>query len=373
MHTAPARLDLSLVENGASKPAVVQLVRPPEWIVFAFLLYAPALTVFIPAPQGLRTRLASLNLEAILVYTGLIFLDCAKPRLALQTKVIRDWLPLEMIVLAYREMGWFALPHHLNSLEARWVAWDRLVLDHGGRGLVECLGPVLPSVLEIAYALVYALPPFALAILYVNRRGEAANQFLTVVVLSVLLCYAQFPFWPSEPPRVVSAGLDLPSYNTIFRPFNLWMLGNYGIHTSVFPSAHVAGALSSAFGLRLAMPESKRLYRSLFVIAVLIAIAMVHGRYHYLADAICGAAIACLVAFLVRASTSSDLKRAARSDPLAGEVRVGRRPSIAAQSFSAEFQAARSRFLTFRALRRYPSKVVMSINVLIQFCEVGDK
>jgi membrane-associated phospholipid phosphatase len=43
------------------------------------------------------------------------------------------------------------------------------------------------------------------------------------------------------------------------------------------------------------MPEDKCLNRSLFVIAVLIAIATVYGRYHYLADATCGAVIACTV------------------------------------------------------------------------------
>ena len=295
----------------ASVPASVKGVRPPEWILFGFLLYAPALTFFLPAPDGLRTRLVSLNLVVLLVYAGLIFLDHAKPHLALA--VIRDWLPLGMILLAYREMGWFALPHQLHSLEAQWVAWDRLVLGHGGRALVEFLGPLLPSVLEIAYALVYALPPFALGILYLNGRKEAANQFLTVVLLSVLLCYAQFPFWPSEPPRVVFAGLDLPSYDTVFRRFNLWMLGNYGIHTSVFPSAHVAGAFSTAFGLRLAMPESRRIYRSFFVIALLIAVATVYGRYHYLADATCGAVIACLVPLVLRAAWSGDLKAAGQS------------------------------------------------------------
>jgi membrane-associated phospholipid phosphatase len=151
---------------------------------------------------------------------------------------------------------------------------------------------------------VYALPPFALASLYFYGEREKADRFLTVVLLSVLLSYAQFPFWPSEPPRVVFAGLDLPSYGTIFRRFNWWILGNYGIHTSVFPSAHVAGALSTAFGFRLAMPEGKRISRSLFAIAVLIAVATVYGRYHYLADVICGAVIACIVPLLAPASYS---------------------------------------------------------------------
>ena len=285
--------NLTLVGATASAPAAAKAVRPPEWILFAFLLYAPALTFFLPAPDGLRTRLASLNLVIILVYVALISLDVAKPRLVLT--VIRDWLPLAMILLAYREMGWFALPHKFTLLESHWVVWDRLVLDHGARALLESLGPVIPSALEIAYALVYALPPIALGIIYLYGRLKMAEQFLTVILLGVLLCYALFPFFPSEPPRVVYAGLDLPSYDTVFRRFNLWMLGNYGIHTSVFPSAHVAGALSSAFGLRLAMPDAKRVYRSFFAIAVLIAISTVYGRYHYLTDAACGALIAFLV------------------------------------------------------------------------------
>jgi hypothetical protein len=79
--------------------------------------------------------------------------------------VIRDWLPLGVILLAYREMGWFVLPHGGHALESRWVVWDRLVLHGGGQTVIEFLGPVLPSVLEIAYALVYALPPLSLAAL----------------------------------------------------------------------------------------------------------------------------------------------------------------------------------------------------------------
>jgi hypothetical protein len=48
-----------------------------------------------------------------------------------------------------------------------------------------------------------------------------ADRFLPFVVWTVLLCYAQFPFWPSELPRAVFAGVDLPSYDTVFRRFNL--------------------------------------------------------------------------------------------------------------------------------------------------------
>jgi membrane-associated phospholipid phosphatase len=208
--------------------------------------------------------------------------------------VVRDWLPLAIILLAYEDMGWFAQPHAANLLESRWIIWDRLLLRNGGKAAIESLGPVFPSLLEVAYSLVYALTPFSVAILYLYGGRNRVDRFLFTFALGVLLCYAQFPFWPSEPPRVVFLGQDAPSFVTIFRRFNLWMLGNYGIHTSVFPSAHVGGAFAAAFGLCRAIPAGKGEWagRLLFSTAVVIAIATVYGRYHYAADATAGSVMA---------------------------------------------------------------------------------
>jgi len=46
----------------------------------------------------------------------------------------------------------------------------------------------------------------------------------------------------------------------------------------IFPSAHVAGAPATAFGMRLALSERKWVYRALFVMTGLIAVATVYGR-----------------------------------------------------------------------------------------------
>jgi membrane-associated phospholipid phosphatase len=170
-------------------------------------------------------------------------------------------------------------------LEAHWVVWDRVVLRGGAKALIEAFGPVLPSVLEIAYSLVYVLGPFSVAMLYIYGRRDCVDRFLFVFSAGVLLCYAQLPLWPSEPPRVLFFGNDFPAYDTIFRRFNWWMLDRCGIHTGVFPSAHVAGAFAAAFGIRRVMPERRWVVRLLFTMAVLIAVATVYGRYHYLVDA----------------------------------------------------------------------------------------
>jgi membrane-associated phospholipid phosphatase len=144
--------------------------------------------------------------------------------------------------------------------------------------------------------LTYALAPFAVAMIYVYRRRERVDRLLFPFLLAVLLCYVQFPFWPSEPPRTVFPGEDFPSVITVFRKFNWAMLSGYGIHTSVFPSAHVAGAFGVAFATIRALPEHPWVGRLLLVIAVLIATATVYGRYHYLADAVAGFFM-CLLAF----------------------------------------------------------------------------
>jgi membrane-associated phospholipid phosphatase len=265
-------------------------VRRSEWVILGFLVYAIALGTLLPVVPSVRHLVILLNVTILACYTVLIVLDRTKPTLGFS--VVRDAVSLTLIVLSYREMGWFAQPHFAHTLEASWVTWDRVVLRGGVKAVIESIGPVIPSILEIAYALVYALAPFAIGMLYVYRRREMVDEFLFVFAVGVLLCYAQFPFWPSDPPRVVFPGQDLPSYATAFRRFNLWMLGNYGIHTSVFPSAHVAGAFAAAFGAFRTLPERQWVSRFLLVIASLIAIATVYGRYHYLADALAGLLVA---------------------------------------------------------------------------------
>lgn len=269
-------------------PAVA--VRASEWAILTFLIYAAAMAMILPVAPNVRNLVVLLNLAVILVCALPIYFDTGQGTLALS--IFRDWLPLGLTLLAYREMGWFALPHRDHALEAHWVTWDRLILRGGAKAAIEAFGPLLPSVLEIAYSLVYVLAPFSLAMLYLYGRRTQADRFLFIFAAGVLLCYAQFPFWPSEPPRVVFFGQDSPSMETIFRRFNLWMLGACGIHTSVFPSAHVGGAFSTVFGMWKLLPEHKWVRRFLLAMAVLIAVATVYGRYHYVTDVAGGLLVA---------------------------------------------------------------------------------
>ena len=268
-------------------------IRRSEWVVLVFLIYVLALLRFLPVAPAVEHRIALWNWAMVFVYMILLCIGFLKP--AAWVDIARDWLPLAVVLLAYREMGWLAQPHASALLESRWIVWDRFLLRGGVKAGIEVFGPVLPSILEVAYSLVYTLAPLSIGILYVSGYRGRVDDFLFVFVLAVLLCYAQFPFWPSEPPRSLFSGQDAPSYDTVFRHFNLWMLGKYGIHTSVFPSAHVAGAFAAAFGMRQAAPARKWVNGLLLLVAILIAVATVYGRYHYVSDAMVGFLIAAAV------------------------------------------------------------------------------
>ena len=264
--------------------------RTSEWLLIAYFSYTAVLACFLPLHPPLAQIIIGLNLTIFAGYALLAYAWSLRGSEFLG--VIRDWFALALMLLAYREMGWFARPHHTFYLEQSWVQLDRMLLRNWGlHRAIESLGPALPSALEISYSLVYALAPFAVAMLYVYGKRDRVDRFLFTFVLGVLLSYVQYPLWPSEPPRTVFPGEDFPGFHTVFRQLNWWMLGGYGIHTSVFPSAHVSGAFSAAFGMIRVLPERPWVGRLLLVLAVLIATATVYGRYHYAADALAGFAM----------------------------------------------------------------------------------
>ncbi len=271
-------------------------------MLLGYYSYCIACSMVLPVRAGVMPVTIALNM---LVMGGLLLLAYAENlRHKRILSIMRDWYPLPLMLLAYREMGWFAPATHTYELERGWVAYDRLLLnDWGMRQWIEAAGPVLPSLLEISYSLVYAIAPFCMGWLYYRRRVERMNRFLTTFLMGIFLSYILFPFFPSEPPRTVFPGEDLPGFLTVFRRFNLGLVGNYGIHMSVFPSAHCSGAFAAAFAMRDILPEEPWVWRLLFVLAVSIATATVYGRYHYAADAAAGIGVAVAAWRMARAAS----------------------------------------------------------------------
>jgi membrane-associated phospholipid phosphatase len=259
-------------------------MRNSEYILAAFFSWTSVLALTLAIPTEMRVRTLLANLLVFLVYV-LLFRERQRP----WVEYARDWVPQALSFLAYKQMGWFAPAQHTNMLEQEWIRWDRVLLDGVGvRGWIESGGTLLPGLLELSYSVVYLVPPVTMLLLYALGLRRKSDTLLTIYLLGLFLCYAQFPFWPSEPPRTVFPGQDLPTVVTPIRQFNLWLVGNYGIHTSVFPSAHVSGAFAAAMAMAYVAGRRRWMVIAYFVYAALVATATVYGRYHYAVDAAAG-------------------------------------------------------------------------------------
>ena len=273
-------------------------LRSTEWLLVIYFGYVAAIAPRFPLQQEVVWRPFLVEALVCLLFLALAYGESREH--AELFGILRDWVPVALLLLAYREMDWFsALPRNFDW-ELKWVEWDRTILYRGElQRAIEALGALGPFFLELCYVLVYAVAPFVVAVFYFQRRRERVNGALFLYLLGTLLSYALFPYFPSDPPRVAFGGSDMPNVDTLVRHLNLWLVGGFGIHSSVFPSAHVSSAFSAAWALFAFLPERKGFGWGMLLYAASVAVATVYGRYHYAADVGAGIAISLIPGLMI--------------------------------------------------------------------------
>lgn len=265
-------------------------MRPPEWILLGFFAYLVAISPWFTERPDLHHQ----PIELLVAVAALIALVVAlqRTRISRSMDCIRDWIPLILTLVAFRSMELFIPAHFTHRYENVWVGWDQVLLGNWGlRHSIESLGWLIPGSLELCYLLVYCLGTFCLLVLYWANRRRGIDSFYIIYLAGTLGAYALFPYFPSQPPRILFPHIDAPTIETIVRQWNLWILRKGTIHSSVFPSAHVSSAFAAAWAMLLIMPKRKWFGGGLLIYAVCVSIATIYGRYHYAVDAAAGFAI----------------------------------------------------------------------------------
>jgi membrane-associated phospholipid phosphatase len=225
-------------------------------------------------------------------------------RLAKPLAILRDWLPIAFLVIAFREMELFVPRKYTLVLETGWIKLDQIVLhDWGWRAAIESFGTPLPFYLELCYLLVYGLAAFSLAWIVVRDDHRAVDYFWAVYLSGTLAAYALFPYFPSLPPRYAFVLVEPPTVTSWARTLNLEVLRGATIHAGVFPSAHVSSAFSAVWALYFLFPHRPWLVWLMLLYAFSVSLATVYGRYHYIADVLAGFAVSLIalgVAFAMR-------------------------------------------------------------------------
>jgi membrane-associated phospholipid phosphatase len=213
-----------------------------------------------------------------------------------QRPILLDCLTIVLFLVPYWQTGQFFVRPN-PWMQDRLLAFDRWLVP----GIATQSGTgrsAIGFLLEMAYLFCYPLVPLGLTAVYLaGLRGETAS-FWFVLLVSTYICYAVTPFVPAFPPRSLNGaqGAEPPSASTNKgRRFNRWILQRGSIHAISFPSAHVASAFAIALVLlRYAWPIGA----VFLVVAILISLGAVIGRYHYALDVLLGAATS-LAVFLI--------------------------------------------------------------------------
>ena len=191
------------------------------------------------------------------------------------------WPPLLLLVAYWSSGLLFVAPRPRQEAGLRWLD-DRL----GVREVARRTPRALAEILEAAYAGVYLLIPLALFVRIWLLPPADADRFWSIVLITDFVCFGVLPWVQTRPPRALDAGDPWPS---AFRAFNLRLLGATSIQVNTFPSGHAAEALAAAL-LVLGAPTA--IVVVMFAAALAVSAGAVLGRYHYLADALAGWAVA---------------------------------------------------------------------------------
>lgn len=233
--------------------------------------------------------------------------------------MVRDWMILGFVLVCYRTLDLFSPITYQVVLEAAWQHWDHILLSGWHiRAAIEYWGAGIPAYLETCYLLTSGAGCYGLIALYAHRKRERTDRFLLIYVMGTLLSYALVPILRLQPPRVAFPGTDVPEISTAIRRLNLVVLSGAGIHSGVFPSAHVSSTFAAAWGMFVALPERKRYGWIFLIYAISVAVATIYGRYHYAVDAATGIVVSVIAVFAAK------LWLGAERHPIATERRAAR-------------------------------------------------
>lgn len=266
-------------------------LRAAEWITLvAFSSFSALAWRRRALDRTRRTSIIALGVSAVAIT---IFVSLALPRLVppRTASIVRDWVPYLFLFLFYSQGGQFVTGADAE-LEAKLARLDRRIV---APPLAWCAGrPAGVSILtylELAYLSYYPALPLAMVALYASGGQPSAPQFWTVVLLAAYGSCGTLPFIQTRPPRVLGEKWSASVPFGRVRAFNLWILQRGSIQANTLPSAHVAITTACALSLLRLGPLWVGIV--FLLIAVSVALGAVSGRYHYAADAILGAMVAC--------------------------------------------------------------------------------
>ena len=230
---------------------------------------------------------------------SLLILNRVRPQAGI-LRVIRDWHPLMLFPLLYKEVELLAPAIGDWRLSTAIPAWESaLFAGQPSLYLSERLAFVpLSEYLHFSYLSYVIVIPSLAAYWYVSGQRAAFGELVLMLSTVLLASYLFFILLPVDSPYYLSQRLGPPLSGHFFFELVHQVSARGGARGGAFPSAHASGAVVVTL---VVWRYQRRLAYLVVPISGGVLIATVYGRFHYVLDTIAGVALAIAVVSAYRA------------------------------------------------------------------------
>jgi len=260
-------------------------LRPADslTIVFSFFLLVLTLFYFETVPS---------SGYLLLIYSSVIFFQVLLVYLSDNNsflKLTRDIIfPVVSVLIIFDSLG--LLVHSINPRDIDYllIRADYMIFGvHPTVYIERFVHPLLTDILQVAYSTYYFLPVSLGVFLKIKGTAESFEKSLFLILLCFYLSYVGYILFPALGPRYAMQHLhekELGGF-LVSQPIQVLLDLIEGIKRDAFPSGHTGIALTVLF---LAYKYATRLFRIMLVPVVLLIVATVYCRYHYVVDVVGG-------------------------------------------------------------------------------------
>lgn len=246
---------------------------------------------------GLPTFLSWLVIAGTLREHGVISWPLLKRRLSGGLSAFRDWLPLLIVLSGYEWMRAVVDAGFSGDLDALMRRIDLLLFGKDPLDLLEAIiWKPLTELLAFVYSFYALLFPLVLGTVMVTGGRKALRISAFRVGLALLLAYVGYCLVPVRGP-LFTRSFTVPLDMYLVGPIKEAMMDKTRISYDCFPSMHTCCTLLLGVS---AWTWSRRLFWLISPFVVLMPLACVYLRYHYVIDVLAGAALVPVLVWLSR-------------------------------------------------------------------------
>lgn len=264
-------------------------LRPADTITALFSFFLLVLTAVFYFKIPFANNLILIYASLIFFQVSLVYLSKLNSFLAQTRDII---FPTISVLIIFDSLE--LIVHKVNPQDMDYLLIRLDYLIFGGYPTIameRIMQPILTDILQVAYTTYYFLPIMLGIALKVKNRDEDFKKSLFLILLCFYLSYVGYILVPALGPRYAMEhlhGMELTGF-IVAKPIQDTLNLLEGIKRNAFPSGHTAITLTVLF---LSYRYVRGLFWAMLIPSLLLIVATVYCRYHYVVDVIAGILLA---------------------------------------------------------------------------------